>query len=114
MLYTPVCDISSYYVEILRNGWHKVSIHEFLRLINLSHEPPVDDGDDITPLFILDNKMMMFLDQNCLLFHVISSIPNDIDYIVFKIIDKDCITIYERLDTSNDNYDRNTTHSPYS
>ena len=70
------------------------------------------DGD-MELLFILDNRMMMFLNQNCLLFHVISSIPNDIDYIVFKIIDKDCITIYERLDTSNDNYDRNTTHSPY-
>ena len=68
---------------------------------------------DMELLFILDNRMMMFLDQNCLLFHVVPADSDDIDYIVFKIIDKDCITIYERLDTSNDNYDRNTTHSPY-
>ena len=51
------------------------------------------DGDDITPLFILYNGMMMFLDQNCLLFHVISSIPNDIDDMVFKKLLKDCIDI---------------------
>ena len=68
---------------------------------------------DIAPLFILDNRMMMFLDQNCLLFHVITAVSSDIDCIVFKIIDKDCSTFYERLDTSCDNYDRNTTHSPY-
>jgi hypothetical protein len=55
----------------------------------------------------------MFLYQNCLFFHVISSIPNDIDDMVFKKLFKDGSNIYERLDTSNDNYDRNTTHSPY-
>ena len=70
------------------------------------------DGD-MELLFILDNRMMMFLDQNCLLFHVVPAASNDIDCMVFKIIDKDCSTLFERLDTSCDNYDRNTTHSPY-
>jgi len=36
MLYTPICGISSYDLEILRNGRHKVSIHEILRLNNHS------------------------------------------------------------------------------
>lgn len=64
-------------------------------------------------LFILDNNIMMFLDQNCLLFHVVPAASNDIDCMVFKIIDKDCSTLFERFDTSNDNYDKNTTHSSY-
>ena len=52
------------------------------------------DGDDITPLFIPDNGMMMFLHQNCLSFHVITAVSNDIDYMVFKKLLKGCIDIF--------------------
>ena len=66
---------------------------------------------DIGPLFILDNRMMMFLDQNCLLFHVITAVSSDIDDMVFKKLFKDCIDVIASSDTSHANYDRNTTHS---
>ena len=49
---------------------------------------------NIGPLFILDNRMMMFLDQNCLLFHVITAVSSDIDDMVFKKLFKDCIDVY--------------------
>ena len=49
---------------------------------------------DIGPLFILDNNMMMFLDQNCLLFHVVTAVSSDIDDMVFKKLLKDCIDVY--------------------
>jgi len=49
---------------------------------------------DIGPLFILDNRMMMFLDQNCLLFRVITAVSSDIDDMVFKKLFKDCIDVY--------------------
>ena len=49
---------------------------------------------DIGPLFILDNRMMMFLNQNCLLFHVITAVSSDIDDMVFKKLFKDCIDVY--------------------
>ena len=49
---------------------------------------------DIGPLFILDNRMMMFLDQNCLLFHVITAVSSDIDDMVFKKLFKDRIDVY--------------------
>ena len=71
------------------------------------------DGDDITPLFILDNKMMMFLDQNCLSFHVIAVVSNDIDYMVFKKLFKDCIDICCIVGHITCYYDSNTTYSPY-
>ena len=45
-------------------------------------------------LFILDNRMMMFLEQNCLLFHVVTAVSSDIDDIVFKKLFKDCIDVY--------------------
>ena len=55
----------------------------------------------------------MFLDQNCLLFHVITAVSSDIDDMVFKKLFKDCIDVIASSDTSHANYDRNTTHSPY-
>ena len=45
-------------------------------------------------LFILDNRMMMFLEQNCLLFHVVTAVSSDIDDMVFKKLFKDCIDVY--------------------
>ena len=51
------------------------------------------DGD-MELLFILDNRMMMFLEQNCLLFHVITAVSSDIDDMVFKKLFKDCIDVY--------------------
>ena len=53
----------------------------------------------------------MFLDQNCLLFHVITAVSSDIDDMVFKKLFKDRIDVYCIVDTSHANYDRNTTHS---
>ena len=70
-------------------------------------------GNNIGPLFILDNRMIMFLDQNSLSFHVITAVSSDIDDMVFKKLFKDCITFFERLDTSCNNYDSNAPYSPY-
>ena len=53
----------------------------------------------------------MFLDQNCLLFHVITAVSSNIDDMVFKKLFKDRIDVYCIVDTSHANYDRNTTHS---
>ena len=53
----------------------------------------VVDGD-MELLFILDNRMMMFLEQNCLLFHVVTAVSSDIDDMVFKKLFKDRIDVY--------------------